>query len=188
MRVSPVLTAVWFIPLVAGGVCLAIVGGWILRLFSGSLLMVVSCLGFALSMALFVLIPVAGDVSTGFTYWAYVFPAMLGSTIGVDIAFNVSNIFITTKMPRKLQTTASGMISSLLYLGIAFWLGIAELAVTSIASQASEAKRHASILHRVPFIIGLCLTAVALCITLFLKIEPAIAEETADEKKNNSSN
>uniref|UniRef100_A0A0B7K8X8 Major facilitator superfamily (MFS) profile domain-containing protein n=1 Tax=Bionectria ochroleuca TaxID=29856 RepID=A0A0B7K8X8_BIOOC len=48
-------------------------------------------LGFFLSVLLFALIPKRssdGDPSISFLYWAYVFPAMICGTIGIDITFN----------------------------------------------------------------------------------------------------
>lgn len=73
-----------------GGLVLATIGGLILHLLSGTILMMLSGLGYFMSMLLFAIIPANPN------YWAYVFPAMICATLGVDVAFNVSNVFITT--------------------------------------------------------------------------------------------
>lgn len=61
-------------------------------------------------------------------YWEWIFPAMLCSTLGLDITYNVTNIFITTNLPKARQGLAGGLINSMLFLGISFFLGWADLA------------------------------------------------------------
>jgi len=71
-------------------------------------------------------------------YWAYVFPAMICATAGVDITFNVTNVFITTSMPKARQGLAGSLINSLLFLGISFFLGLGDLAVTMTADRGQR--------------------------------------------------
>lgn len=183
LHVGPLLTAAWFTPLAVGGMMLAIGGGLALHLLSGRMLMIVSGVGFLLSVLLFSLIPVqsASDSKT-FIYWAYVFPAMICGTIGVDITFNVTNVFITTAMPRRLQGAAGGLINSLLYLGIAFWLGIGELAVSATVQARPDAQMNLRDQYRIGFWVGVGLAAVSLCLTVTIRLGQAAAELTADEK------
>ncbi|UNI19302.1 hypothetical protein JDV02_005494 [Purpureocillium takamizusanense] len=193
MQKSPILTAAWFTPLAAGGMFLAIAGGLVMHIIPNRLLMIISGLGFFVSSLLFALIP-APDTgrSDSFLYWAYVFPAMLCGTIGVDITFNVTNVFITTAMPRRHQAAASGLINSLLYLGIAFWLGIAELAIsakvqTESGSAGSSLDDLDEVLapreqYQIGFWTGVALSAVALSLTSTVRMGQAEAGLTADEK------
>lgn len=179
---GPVLTAVWFAPLAAGGILLAVAGGWILHVVPGRPLMVTSCLGFILAMVLFLLIPQQDrSAVTGPIYWPYVFPAMIGGTVGVDIAFNVSNVFITTKLPQRLQATAGGVVSSLFSLGMTFWLGVANLGISMTAKGAGEPPRMGR--YKVAFWIGLCLAVVALCLTISIRMGRALAEKTINEEE-----
>ncbi|KND87505.1 Drug resistance protein [Tolypocladium ophioglossoides CBS 100239] len=192
MHTPPILTAAWFTPMAVGGMFLAIGGGFILHIVPNRILMIASCLGFLLASLLFALIPdpASGGRSTSFLYWAYIFPAMLGGTIGVDITFNVTNVFITTAMPRRHQAAASGLINSLLYLGIAFWLGIAELAVSAavVARGGGEgAGAGAGALepraqYQIGFWTGVALSALSLCLTVTVRMGQAEAAMTADEK------
>ncbi|KAI9158888.1 Efflux pump terJ [Paramyrothecium foliicola] len=181
LNTGPLQTAAWFTPLAVGGMFLAIAGGLVLHLLSGRLLMIISACGFLISALLFTQIPAKDEdgPSTSFIYWAYVFPSMLCGTIGVDIAFNVTNIYITTAMPNRLQAAASGLINSLLYLGIAFWLGIGEMAVGLTAESKNIDLREQ---YHIGFYLGVGLSAVALLLVSTIKMGRASAELTADEK------
>lgn len=180
MHIRPILTAAWFTPLAVGGVVLAIAGGLVLHIIPNKVLMIISSLGFVLSVLLFALIPdpATSGRSTGFIYWAYVFPAMICGTIGVDITFNVTNIFITTAMPRRHQAAAGGLINSLLYLGIAFWLGIADLAVSATVQSRGDDRQR----YQIGFWTGLGLAIASLALVLTVKMGSAEASLTADEK------
>jgi MFS family permease len=155
----------------AGGLVLATVGGFILHLLSGTLLMVVSALGNVVCVLLFAVIPEHPN------YWAYIFPAMLCATLGVDIAFSVSNVFITTKMPGKRQGLAGALINSTLFLGISFFLGVADIA----AAQTSHLGLKRS--YKVAFWFATGCAGIALIILLiFVKMDKAKSDLTYDEK------
>jgi hypothetical protein len=175
------LTAAWFIPLAAGGFFLAIVGGFVLHLISGRLLLIISGLGFLGSNVLFALIPDTEE-SNSFLYWAFVFPAMLLATIGVDIAFSVTNVFITTSLPSHLQAVAGALITSLLYLGMAFWLGIGEMAVSVHKDIRGAENVSARSQYQIGFWTGAGLAVVSLLMFVTIKMESAKADLTADEK------
>ena len=184
LHTSPIQTAAWFTPMAVGGMILSIVGGLVLHILSGKILMTISAIGYLLCGLLFALIPASDDPayrSRTFIYWAYVFPAMCASTIGIDITFTVTNVFITTAMPRRLQAAAGGLINSLLYLGIAFWLGIGELAVSStVNSRGGDLDLRSQ--YRVGFWTSVGLAGVAFVLMATIKMGKASAEMTADEK------
>ncbi|RYP12606.1 hypothetical protein DL765_007237 [Monosporascus sp. GIB2] len=185
LHVTPMLTAAWFTPLSVGGVLLAVTGGFVLHILPGRILLVISGIGYILSVLLFALVPArseSGEPSITFLYWAYVFPAMCCGTIGIDIAFNVTNVFITTAMPARLQATAGALVNSLLYLGLAFWLGIAELAVSTTVNRRGEENVDMRSRYKIGFWTGVGLAAVALCLTSTLNLGKAAADMTADEK------
>ncbi|KAI0130264.1 major facilitator superfamily domain-containing protein [Xylariales sp. AK1849] len=189
LHTTPLQTAAWFTPLAVGGLFLALTGGLVLHLISGRILMIISGFGFLLSTLLFALIPdqpPSGELSSTFLYWAYVFPAMLGGTIGVDITYNVTTVFITTSMPSRLQATAGALINSVLYLGMAFWLGVGELAV----SQTLEHKGDMSLSEQylIGFWTGTALAGVSLCLVVTIRLKSAAADMTADEKVAAASN
>ncbi|KAI0965838.1 major facilitator superfamily-domain-containing protein [Xylaria arbuscula] len=184
LHIGPILTAAWFLPLAGGGFVLAITGGFVLHILSGRILMGLSSAGYILCCLLFALLPKQTDnnPSTTFLYWAYVFPAMLAGTIGVDISFNVTNVYITTAMPRRLQATAGALINSTLYLGIAFWLGIADLAIATFVEDHSEESVSYRDQYQIAFWTGLGLAAVSLFFIVTVDFGRAEAQMTAEEK------
>ncbi|KAM0427863.1 hypothetical protein ACHAPT_007322 [Fusarium lateritium] len=181
LKASPLQTAAWFAPLPSLGLVLALTGGFILHLVPGRILMIISGLGFLASVLLFALMPEMSG-SKCRAYWSYVFPAMLCSTIGVDIVFNVTNVFITTSQPRRLQAVAGALCSSLLYLGMAFWLGVGELAIAAAEGIKGSDKMGQRQQYRIGFWTATGLAAVSLILVFTIKLRQATAELTADEK------
>ena len=170
MGVSALQTAVWFAPMAAGGIILATVGGFTLHLLPGRILLLVSACGFLACCLLFALVPLHA------TYWAFIFPAMIGSTIGVDITFIVSNVFITTNVARERQGIAGALINSLLFVGISFFLGIADLAV------AEDEKRGGTQGHKVAFWFATACSAVVMAIFATINLGKAESEMTLEER------
>ncbi|RSL50172.1 hypothetical protein BHE90_011169 [Fusarium euwallaceae] len=181
LKASPLQTAVWFAPLPSLGLVLALISGFILHLVPGRIMMIISGLGFFASVLLFALMPETSG-SKWRAYWSYVFPAMLCSTIGVDIVFNVTNVFITTSQPRRLQAVAGALCNSLLYLGIAFWLGVSELAVSAAKEVRRIDKMDRRQQNQIGFWTATGLASVSLILVFTIKLGQATAELTADEK------
>ena len=167
---SALLTTAWFAPMAAGGLILATVGGLILHLLPGTALMVLSAIGYVMCVLLFAIIPDHPN------YWAYVFPAMICGTLGVDIAFNVSNVFITTQTPSRRQGLAGALINSTLFLGISFFLGVADIAVAQTSHLGTKQS------YKVAFWFGTSCAGVALLLLLFVRIDRAKSDLTCDEK------
>ncbi|KAI0813499.1 major facilitator superfamily-domain-containing protein [Xylaria sp. FL0064] len=184
LHTTPILTAAWFLPLAGGGFVLAITGGFVLHILSGRMLMLLSSAGYMLCCLLFALLPkqTSNQPSTNFLYWAYVFPAMLSGTIGVDISFNVTNVYITTAMPRRLQATAGALINSTLYLGIAFWLGIGDLAIATSVQERGEGSLGLREQYHIAFWTGVGLAVVSFFFIVTVDFGRAEAQMTADEK------
>jgi MFS family permease len=170
MGSSALTTAVWFTPMAAGGIVLATVGGFTLHLLPGRLLLIISACGYLACCLLFAFAPVDAN------YWAYIFPAMLGSTIGVDITFIVSNVFITTNVARERQGIAGALISSLLFVGISFFLGLADLAVSEDETRGGTQG------HKVAFWFATACSAVVLLIFSSIKLGKAESELTVEER------
>lgn len=114
--------------MVAGGLVLALVGRFILHLLPETILMVLSGLGHIVCVLLFAMIPFA-MIPEQPNHRAHVFPAMICATLGVDMVFNLSKVFFTTQTPSKRQGLAGALINSTLFLGISFFVGVADLAV-----------------------------------------------------------
>ncbi|KAI0554853.1 major facilitator superfamily-domain-containing protein [Xylaria curta] len=184
LHTTPLQTAAWFIPLAGGGFFIAVVGGFVLHILSGRILMMISAAGYLLCCLLFALLPKQSNntPSTNFLYWAYVFPAMLAGTIGVDITFNVTNVYITTAMPRRLQATAGALLNSLLYLGIAFWLGVGDLAIASSVRDQGEESLGPREQYQIAFWTGVGLAVVSFFFIVTVNFGRAEAQMTIEEK------
>lgn len=107
---------------------------------------------------------------------------MIFSTLGIDITYNVTNVFVTTAMPRRFQPTAAGLITSLAYLGMAFWLGVAELSVSTWVRSHAAVNPGLREKYQVGFWTGVGLAGFTLFCAVTARIGRASAELTADEK------
>lgn len=170
MGQTALITAIWFAPMAGGGIVLATIGGFTLHLLPGRLLLIISALGSLACVLLFALMPQDAN------FWAWVFPAMLGSTIGIDITFIVSNVFITTNVARHRQGLAGALINSLLFLGISFFLGISDLAVSE------ETKRGGTTGHQVAFWFATACAVVVLLLFATIKVGKAESDLTLEER------
>ena len=169
---SPLLTTAWFTPMCIGGLILATVGGLVLHLLPGRILLLISGTAYILSALLFAILPVH------FSYWAYIFPAMLCATLGIDITYNVSNIFITTSMPKARQGLAGAFMNSLLFLGIAFFLSFADLAVSETEDRGQRAS------YKIAFWLATALSSAGLIIMFFgVQIGKASSDLTIEERE-----
>ena len=168
---SPLQLVAWFTPMALGGCIIAITGGYVLHLLSGTMLMIVSGMGWILASLLFALAP------TGANYWAFIFPAMIGATVGIDITWNVANVFITTSLVQSQQGLAGALINSLVFLGIAFVLSFADVTQTQTAHLGLKRS------YQSVFWYQLAVQSTALVIMLvFVRIRKAESDLTADEK------
>ncbi len=171
MSATPLQTAAWFVPMCTGGAIISVTGGYLLHLIPGTLLMLIGGLAWVLTSLLFALAP------EGANYWAFVFPAMIGATVGIDVTFNVANIFITTSLLQSQQGLAGALINSLLYLGIAFLLAFADVTQTGTAHLGLKRS------YQSVFWYQLACSVLALVIMIgFVRIRSAKSALTADER------
>ncbi len=171
MGATPLQVVAWYVPMALGGCIISTVGGFVLHLLPGSLLLAVAGLGWILAHLLFAVAP------EGARYWAFTFPAMICATIGIDITFNITNIFITTALPKKRQGLAGGLINSLLHLGISVFLGFADITATRTAHLLQRRS------YKAVFYFALACAVVALIIlVVFVRIDRAKSDMTADER------
>ena len=151
---------------------LSTAGAFVLHLLPGTGLLIFSGVGWIGAALFLALMPKGGN------YWAFTFPSCVCATVGIDITFNLSNIFITTSMPSERQGLAGGLINSILHLGIAVLLGFADIIQTK--TEHFGLRRS----YKAVFWFGVACGALALVIMIFfVKIEPAKSDMTADEKR-----
>lgn len=155
-----------------GGILIGTIGGLFLHLLPGTMLMLLSVIGFLISNLLFALIPENPN------YWAWIMPAMVCATIGVDIMFNVTNIYLTTNIPQSQQGLAGAFINVVLYLGMSFVLGFADYGVSRKADLGLKGS------YNVAFWLGVGVSGVSLLIVLFwIRIGRASSDLTFEEKE-----
>ncbi|KAL6234368.1 hypothetical protein BDW75DRAFT_241181 [Aspergillus navahoensis] len=149
---------------------LATVGGFTLHHLPGKLLLLISGAGYLVSMLLFAIIPDNPN------YWAYVFPAMVAATVGVDIGYSVSNIFITTNLPQNRQGVAGAIINTIVFVGISFFLGLADLVV----AQTQDLGLAGS--YKAAFWFGVACSGAAIGLLVFIRVGKAQSDLTVEER------
>lgn len=166
-------TALWYTPWCAGGLVLAIASGLILHILDGRTLLLIAAASKVLAVLLFALMPAHPN------YWAWVMPAMLAEAACVDVLWTVSNVYLTTSLPRHCQGMAGALINVALFLGSAFFLAVADVAVAQLSDAGVSLRGQ----YKGVFWIGLGLAAAALVICAFIKLGKAGCALTVDEKR-----
>ena len=172
MGATPIQVLAWYTPMASGGIVISIVGGFVLHIISGTVLTIISSICWIIAPLLFALAP------AGAKYWAWVFPAMTCATIAIDTAFNITNVFITTTLPLRRQGLAGALINVLLQLGIAFCLGWADVVATATAGQGQKRSYKNAFWFELA-----CAGFACVVLVVFVKIDPAKSDLTADEKE-----
>ncbi|KFY97626.1 hypothetical protein V500_01972 [Pseudogymnoascus sp. VKM F-4518 (FW-2643)] len=171
MGASPLLVVAWYTPMALGGICISTFGGFILHLLSGTVLIYVAGVAWIIAPLLFAIAP------DGANYWAYVFPSMICATIGIDITFNVANIFITTSLPKKEQGLAGALIMLVLHLGISVCLGLADIVNIGTLTKLGQKKSYQAVFW---FEVACASTALVILV-LFVRVKKAKSSLTVDE-------
>lgn len=170
MGISPIETVAWYTPFGPGACLIAILGGYVLHLIPGTIMIIVSGVAWMIAPLLFALAP------EGANLWAWVFPAMLCATLAVDTTINITTIFISTSLPKHRQGLAGAFVNSLMQLGIALMLGVAEIVVTKTKYQGqAQSYKNAFWLEFA------CAGAALLILVGFVKVDTAKSQLTAEE-------
>ena len=112
-------------------------------------------------------------------YWAWIFPATILSTIGIDLSTIYMTIFITTVLPAAQQGLAGGLINSVLHLGVGVILGL-----TDIVQSATFEKQGLGLSYKNTFWFGVAAGGISLMLmAIWGKLPAAKSDMTADEKR-----
>jgi MFS family permease len=172
MGASPLQVVAWYTPMALGGCIISTIGGFVLHRIPGTVLVIIAGISWIIAPLLFAIVPV------GANYWAYIFPSMICATVGIDITFNVANIFTTTSLPRRQQGLAGGVIMLLLHLGIAIFLGFADIVQVYTVDHLGLRKS-----YQAAFWFEVACAATALFILVFfVKIKKAKSDLTVEER------
>ena len=173
MGATPLQVVAWYVPMALGGCIISTFGGFVLHLLPGTVLIIIAGTSWIIAPLLFAIAPACAN------YWAYIFPSMICATIGIDITFNVANIFITTSLPKKQQGLAGAVIMLLLHLGIAVCLGFADIVNTYTVARLGMRKSY----HAVFWFEVTCAATALVILILFVKIKKAESELTVEERE-----
>ncbi|KAK6422470.1 hypothetical protein LTR95_016669, partial [Oleoguttula sp. CCFEE 5521] len=172
MGATPLQVVAWYVPLGVAGLLLSVLEGLILHIVPGRVILIASGLGALGSQLLLALIPVGGN------YWAWIFPATILSTIGIDLSTIYMSVFITTALPTSQQGLAGGLMNSVLHLGVGVVLGL-----TDIIQAATFPEQGLGPSYKNTFWFGVACGAVSLVLmAVWGRLPAAKSDMTADEK------
>lgn len=178
LSASPLQVVVWYIPIGIVGIIVSVIEGYILHLVPGHILMIISGLAAVGSQILLALIPPGGG-----SYWAFIFPSAILSTIGIDLSTILMTVFITTVVPSSQQGLAGGVLNSVLQLGVALVLGLTDI----IQSEVIE-ERGLEQSYKATFWFGVGIAGASLMIlVIWGRIPKAVSSLTADEEREQDS-
>ncbi|KAI5285908.1 hypothetical protein KEM52_002223 [Ascosphaera acerosa] len=173
MHATPMKVVAFYLPMLVGGIALPAFLGLYLHRISGTVLLLV-CNAAWITLAL--LFAYADPAAP---YWQYIFPSMICGTLGIDIVWDISHIFITTNQPAERQGLCGALINSILHLGIAVLLGVAD-----IIHEAVLDRRGGTPARRAVFWFQFaCAIASGVLMVFFVRIKPQAGELTVDEKR-----
>ncbi|THX82377.1 MFS general substrate transporter [Aureobasidium pullulans] len=180
--VTGVQLAAWFAPLAVGGFFCAVVGSSILHITSPTLVLLISGIAWVAAPLLLAL----GDPSMG--YWPFVFPAMICTTLGIDMTYTIANVVLSSVSPLQWQGLAGAVNSTTVNLGIAFSLAITQ--VIQARTEGHEPDLDARLQgHRNCFLFAAASAAVGLAITVVairIPREVVRSEKHDDDEQQNS--
>ncbi|KAF5680227.1 major facilitator family transporter [Fusarium denticulatum] len=172
MSASPLQVVAWYVPLGVAGLLFSLIEGFILHLVPGRVLLIISGLGAVGLQLLIALIPSGGS------YWAWVFPAVIFSTIGIDLSTILMTVFVTTTFPTAQQGLAGSVINSVLQLGVAFVLALTDIIQSATVDEEGLARSYKNTFW---FGVGAAVMSL-LILAIWGKVPKASSDLTADER------
>ncbi|KAH7393503.1 major facilitator superfamily domain-containing protein [Cadophora sp. MPI-SDFR-AT-0126] len=173
MSASPLQVVAWYVPLGVAGLLFSVLEGFILHLVPGRVLLIISGLGALASQLLLAFIPLEGG-----NYWAWIFPATIFSTLGIDLSTILMTVFITTTFPLSQRGLAGGVINSVLQLGVALTLGLTDIIQARTVEEIGLGESYKN-----TFWFGVAAGAVSLVLlAIWGRVPKATSDLTADEK------
>lgn len=173
-----ILLAAYFTPVAIGGFIIASTSGTLLHVVPPTLLLLLSGLAWVGAPLLLAL----GKPDAG--YWAIPFPSMICSTLGIDITFTISVVFLSSVQPLKYQGMAGAVSSVLVNMGIAFSLAFAGIIEDKVGAGMELGPERVAVTSRAAYLFATGSAAVGMVIVaLFVRV----SRSTVDEKKRAAS-
>ncbi|KAJ5427481.1 Major facilitator superfamily domain general substrate transporter [Penicillium cf. griseofulvum] len=153
---SAIKIALQLLPMVIGGIIVNVICALILHKVSNQVLMGVGTVAFTVA---FLILSFLREEAT---YWAFIFPSLILIVIGVDVQYNVTNMYVMNSLPEQ-QSVAGGIFNTITRLCGNLSLGISTAIYISIKEKAD-----ATTTDVVPYLFTFRFAAVATGISLFL--------------------
>lgn len=120
-HLTPLLTTVWFIPVVCSGACAAVVTGKLLGPLQVKppYVMIMALLAFTIGIILTATAP-ADQI-----YWGQTFVSMLVMPFGMDMSFPAATLILSNAVPKKHQGVGASLVNTVVNYGIALGVGFA---------------------------------------------------------------
>lgn len=184
--IQGVTLAAWYTPTAVGGLILCVAGGALLHIVPIMALLLVSALAWIAAPLLLALCPLPVN------YWAFVMPSMVCATLGIDLTFTVSVVFLSASQPLRYQGLAGAVSSILVNLAMSFSLSISEIVAESAESKIlvpagdlTAQRRQENWGFKAAFIYAAASAGLGLVIcVLFVRISRSVVREKgADEEE-----
>ncbi|KAE8163038.1 major facilitator superfamily domain-containing protein [Aspergillus tamarii] len=153
---SAIKIALELLPMVIGGIAVNVVCAFILHKVRNQVLIGVSTVAYT---AAFLILSFLREEAP---YWAFIFPSLILMVIGIDVQYNVTNMYVMNSLPEQ-QSVAGGIFNTITRLCGNLSLGIS----TSIYISVKE-RTDATAKDVVPYLFTFRFAAVATGISLFL--------------------
>jgi MFS family permease len=119
--VTGIRLALWYAPTAVTGLIMCVATGALLHIVPGKVALLFSGLAWIAASVVFAACPYPVN------YWAVVLPSMIAISLGLDLTYTVSLVYLSTIQPRELQGVCGAVCSILVNLAISFSLSISEM-------------------------------------------------------------
>ncbi|KIV99075.1 uncharacterized protein PV09_09182 [Verruconis gallopava] len=136
-RTSSIMTAVYLLPMAIAGLMVNVVAGAVMHRISNKLLMGIAASAFTLAYLLFAL------NATRYPFWAMLFLGQVFSVVGVDLQFNVVNMYVMSSLPKDQQSVAGGFFQMTTRLVNTIGLGVTTALFSSVERNPPKSGLHA---------------------------------------------
>lgn len=130
-RTSPIMTAVYLLPMFIVGLGVNIVAGLVLHRVSNKLLMWIATISYTIAFCLLAL------NRADYSYWALCFPAQILIVTAVDLQINVCTVLTMTSLPQSHQSIAGGILHTIVRLTATVGFGIATAIFNAVQQEPS---------------------------------------------------
>lgn len=183
--VSGIEMALWYLPTAIGGIVLCVSSSAMLHVVHPRMILLVSAVAWIGAPLLLALAPLP------LNYWGFVLPSMLCATIGLDLTYTLTLIYLSSCHPMTYQGLSGAMASSLINLGMSFALPIAQIAMKKArdavkvpAGDTFAEYDSINLGFRAAFFYGVASAAIGLIIAPFVRIHRSrVSKRPSDEER-----